>query len=409
MDATFIINCLETNNLDLVDIDPLKMCRTCISSAGEDGRSLYETTGVLKNELGVNYNIYEIVQFLTGTSVQFEDGLPQTICRPCVKQLFTAFNFLSQAKRIDTAFRTYIRAKDPNAAAEECPVPEESTADCVKVEKAVAKEPKTSGTVPLEPNPIVIENNQEEQEDEPELQVIEEDVEIITKLPPAPPPPAKRASPTKRRSSPAKTPRSPTKRAMVKPPTTTTKAVPEKRRVVNGERGGSSQAQRSVETTGTVTPSPEKKPALTNRVSNFHCKQCNKSYTHVQALNRHQSTVHDEGDREKKECQYCNRVFNRADGLKRHIRTHTNERPYSCKYCDKKFKQGNELKDHMLTHTKDVFFQCEICLRTLTTRMGYYYHMKSHTREAAANDESEEREDDRRQRPRARKTRGGDF
>ena len=46
----------------------------------------------------------------------------------------------------------------------------------------------------------------------------------------------------------------------------------------------------------------------------------------------------------------CMRKFKRLEHLKRHVRTHTQERPYSCDHCDKTFSRSDNLAQHRRTH-----------------------------------------------------------
>jgi len=45
-------------------------------------------------------------------------------------------------------------------------------------------------------------------------------------------------------------------------------------------------------------------------------------------------------------CSRCPKTFTTRFGLTRHLRTHTNERPFSCEICSRKFRQ----KAHVVTH-----------------------------------------------------------
>lgn len=347
MDVNFIINCLETNNIDLLDIDPLTMCRTCTSAGGSDFRGLFESTGVLKNEAtGTIYRINEVVQTLTQSPIQENDGLPQMICRPCVKQFFTAFNFLALAKKIDAAFKKFVNTQNPQADVDDAP----------------------SSTWP---------DAGDDMEDGIEF---EEFQEVLTNAPQTTVKPQEHKrnedSVGKRESGGRSVADKGTKSTRVAKPEAGKRKIPSK---VDGAlpKPTSPPAKKAKESAG------DKVAKVKNPDGQFQCPKCPNSYGFVQSLNRHLKTHNDDsGDAAGKQCPHCKKAFSRADALQRHIRTHTNERPYACEYCEKRFKQTSELKDHMLSHTKEVSFKCELCNKVLSTRMGFYYHNKLHKEEA---------------------------
>eukprot|EP00470_Lotharella_oceanica_P004624 CAMPEP_0170175206 /NCGR_PEP_ID=MMETSP0040_2-20121228/8331_1 /TAXON_ID=641309 /ORGANISM="Lotharella oceanica, Strain CCMP622" /LENGTH=276 /DNA_ID=CAMNT_0010417115 /DNA_START=34 /DNA_END=864 /DNA_ORIENTATION=- len=45
-------------------------------------------------------------------------------------------------------------------------------------------------------------------------------------------------------------------------------------------------------------------------------------------------------------CPYCRRLFKRKSNLNQHIRTHTNEKPYTCKNCQRRFAHSSNRNSH---------------------------------------------------------------
>ena len=77
-------------------------------------------------------------------------------------------------------------------------------------------------------------------------------------------------------------------------------------------------------------------------------------------------------------CQHCAFRTGNNDKLLRHLRTHTNERPFSCPMCDKHFSQSHHLKNHvMVVHAPvKTAHKCPLCPRKYRRRSDLYVHMR---------------------------------
>src|SRR5688572_28245784 len=103
-------------------------------------------------------------------------------------------------------------------------------------------------------------------------------------------------------------------------------------------------------------------------VTVFFCTPCQKILATLQCLEIHRKTVHEPTEkvimhfREEKVwkyerqdhpggksfiCSQCNKAFSGMNILKRHEQIHNKERPYSCRYCDQTFRGKGACKKHL--------------------------------------------------------------
>ncbi|XP_053380071.1 uncharacterized protein LOC128548718, partial [Mercenaria mercenaria] len=119
----------------------------------------------------------------------------------------------------------------------------------------------------------------------------------------------------------------------------------------------------------------------------FTCKVCNKRFTLLKNLCRHEIS-----HRSVVKCEQCGGSFSRQDSLQRHKRTHHNEnrrdnnkgRDVKCNICDKVFNKFYNLKRHMRTvHKQDSnkgqkqLFTCRYC----ESEFGEYSALFAHVME----------------------------
>ncbi|CAL8132796.1 unnamed protein product [Orchesella dallaii] len=115
----------------------------------------------------------------------------------------------------------------------------------------------------------------------------------------------------------------------------------------------------------------------------FKCSICNKSYSALSNLRRHEKDGHKSSFRQiVKSCIFCEKVFPNKI-IKSHIKSHLKEKPYACsrKGCEEEFANKNDLAHHLkLEHSrfKSVPVACVFCEKVFPTRPRVESHLKQH-------------------------------
>ncbi|RVE45710.1 hypothetical protein evm_009618 [Chilo suppressalis] len=110
----------------------------------------------------------------------------------------------------------------------------------------------------------------------------------------------------------------------------------------------------------------------------YKCNICDKRFTHVSSLSRHQR-IHT--GKKSYKCNVCNKGFTVSSYLAKHQRIHTGEKPYKCDTCDKRFTMSNNLSKHQRIHTDEKPYKCNICDKRFTLMDHLNKHQRIHTRE----------------------------
>lgn len=112
-----------------------------------------------------------------------------------------------------------------------------------------------------------------------------------------------------------------------------------------------------------------------NKVRNFSCKQCNRSFTLASTLTLHFRRTH--LGIKPYECKVCGWTFAQSGDRIKHMRKHTGERPYKCVSCGLGFTQNRNLKNHMKMHT-EAPSKCKYCNKEFLIDTSLIQHLKKH-------------------------------
>uniref|UniRef100_A0A182VPZ2 C2H2-type domain-containing protein n=1 Tax=Anopheles minimus TaxID=112268 RepID=A0A182VPZ2_9DIPT len=97
-----------------------------------------------------------------------------------------------------------------------------------------------------------------------------------------------------------------------------------------------------------------------NETMRYECSFCNKSYSLLSTLRRHEN-VHT-GNRQFV-CKTCGKIFKKSSCLSQHERIHLANNPYKCNFCGRGFKETVRLIEHRRIHTGEKPFQCKHCTK----------------------------------------------
>ena len=121
------------------------------------------------------------------------------------------------------------------------------------------------------------------------------------------------------------------------------------------------------------------KKTVHQKILQFKCNICDKSFAEMSKLKRHKVS-HDNTDATNSfKCEQCDKAYNISDNLKRHVRlTHEKVRNYFCDKCSKTYANSTELNRHIaIFHSGIRKFKCDICDWSFGTNPELIRHRES--------------------------------
>uniref|UniRef100_A0A2M4BDU2 C2H2-type domain-containing protein n=1 Tax=Anopheles marajoara TaxID=58244 RepID=A0A2M4BDU2_9DIPT len=110
----------------------------------------------------------------------------------------------------------------------------------------------------------------------------------------------------------------------------------------------------------------------------FQCNYCDRSYTLLSTLRRHQHAHHQSTKDQNFMCQYCSKVFRKASSLATHReRNHDADNPFSCDICCNGFKEQSLLNEHKRMHSDEKPYICDVCGKCFRIRQVLKEHKLS--------------------------------
>jgi len=114
------------------------------------------------------------------------------------------------------------------------------------------------------------------------------------------------------------------------------------------------------------------------------CEVCNRVFKDKRRLRSHLSAVHQKIRPHL--CNYCGYAASNLSSLRLHLRTHTNEKPYTCGHegCAFRTADHNSLRRHKMRHSGEKPYKCGHCDYSSIQASSFKAHLRSKHGEEAA-------------------------
>eukprot|EP00116_Pleurobrachia_bachei_P007008 sb/3467270/ len=112
----------------------------------------------------------------------------------------------------------------------------------------------------------------------------------------------------------------------------------------------------------------------------YSCDICPKSYKYPWLLKKHKAMVHSEVHGTNSvvhTCETCFKTFPCQSALKVHMNHHQGVKAHACTHegCNKTYTWPSQLSEHIKSHSADPW-TCKTCPKTFQSRSGWSYHTK---------------------------------
>ncbi|GLV38633.1 uncharacterized protein CBL_05632 [Carabus blaptoides fortunei] len=275
--------------------------------------------------------------------VSSDDGLPETLCARCFKELNIAYKFKKRCEQSDEYFRQYLTSKhgieensktSPDNEKSDCEFSNEDTSNCSS-KSEVNLELKTCNICMRSfKNSVILKRHSKSHE-----QLLDSGTNV--------------------------------------------KKLARSKKYVQQEDNGynkikSKNVCKLCNKVFTQASSLTVHMKRHNGEKEHQCHLCPKAFTTSGSLTIHVRSHTGERPYECKECRKC---FVTSDGLLKHQRRHSGDRPHLCSVCGKGFGAASTLQVHMRVHSGDKPLQCKVCDMRFAAHAGLSVHLRKHTGE----------------------------
>lgn len=377
-------------NLFISKMELVKACRLCLDLAPDpalyDGNTSEHANTLTEN---LKFKIYACTSLKVATG----DGLPESVCEPCMRLLDKFFLFRKMCWEVDGKLKLYFSEKDDSASV---PV---TIPDPVRLEKDQLESPIQIKDSWLDSSLVKYERgtSDDEIEDAAETDEVIETVEVEYDIEenndgsdveyedepsePVDPKPQfyceqcneafKSAPHLKIHMEDIHPDRSkPTYQCKI-----CTKPYRQLKRLQNHLK--------IHESIGDIKREDENKKATNDSDSDSQNQRLNEGEND----NSQSQTEGETGGKKKKyrkvyDCEYCDQIFHSYTKYTLHELTHTGEKKYNCSDCTRSFTHKHSLIGHIREqHTGEVNFTCDVCGRGFVHQSTYNIHKKTHSTE----------------------------